>query len=820
MEKKLKLQVLDSGYLTDEKNRPVLYLLCSDENKRKVVVLDESFKPYFYAIPNSNDEKDVEEAKDYIKKAFEKNYVLNVEILEKVVNLKKRKILKIIVDHPSNVPKLREVIGTLPFIEELREYDILFHRRYLVDNAIEPMDWYEVEGEVVDPKERYGFSIDADEIILKKSMKRLYLTKNSFRYLAFDLETIEDGETKIIMASVFFDNGKGLAITYKDINAKNIEVVKVANELGIIKKLVEVIKNYKPHFIITYNGDAFDMKVLKDRCKKYKMELCFDDYGISKVKFKRKGRTSIAEVPLFPHIDLFAFVSNIMFSMLDTEVLSLEAVSQEILGEGKYDVSWEEIEYAWRNNENLEKVAEYCIRDSELTIMLFDALSSNIFSLSALTYLTPFDVTRSTYSNLVESFAIRKAFKANYVVPNRPSHEEMEMRRESDTYEGAIVIEPKPGLHENIAVFDFRSLYPSIIVTHNIDPDTINCSCCDRETGHAVPGKPYYFCKKIQGFIPSILKELIEKRVEIKKKLKEIKEKDKKLYKIMDSRQKAMKTVANAFYGYLAFVGSRFYDKRCAESVTAFGRHYIKTIVRMAEAKGFEIIYGDTDSIFLKIDGKTKKDSFAFLKEVNEFLPGIIELDFQGFYKRGIFVPRKLGGGGAKKRYALIDENGNLVIRGFERVRRDWSKLARKTQEIVLRLVLENKVNEAINYVKKTIEDLRSGKVSKEDLCIYTTLTKSPDKYDQIGPHVAAAKKAMARGIKIRPGETIKYIITKKPGSISDKAELDIFADSYDPEYYIKHQVLPAAMRVLGALGIKEGEILGKGKQVNLFSFK
>ena len=310
---------------------------------------------------------------------------------------------------------------------------------------------------------------------------------------------------------------------------------------------------------------------------------------------------------------------------------------------------------------------------------------------------------------------------------------------------------------------------------------------------------------------------MIEKRTEIKKKMKETK--DELLKKVLDSRQQAMKTVANAFYGYLAFVGSRFYDKRCAESVTAFGRHYITMIAEMAKQHGFEVIYGDTDSIFLKVGEKSKEDVMQFLNEVNSKLPGIMELEFEGLYKRGLFVKRKSGGGGAKKRYALIDYEGNMVIRGFERVRRDWSKLARETQEKTLYYVLNGEVEKAVEYVKSVIERLKKGEVDKEELCIYTTITRGLDSYEQIGPHVAAAKKAVARGLEIKPGETIKYIITRGSGSISDRAELSVFAESYDPEYYIHHQVLPAAMRVLGVLGYTEDMILSGTKQTGLFQF-
>ncbi len=795
-----------------EDNKPVLRLLLADESGRRIVALDDSFEPYFYAIPEKAE--DIKNLADRIAKLefMDAGRIIKpkrTEIVKKRVGIEEKDVIKIVCALPSDVPKLRENVALIPGIKELREFDILFNRRYMIDRGIEPVDWYEIEGQAVDFD-----NFPCDIAIKIERIKRLYKSEKAYRFVAFDLETMEEnGEFKIIMASVMFDDGAKRVITTADIDTEFVE--KVETERELIEKLCRIIAERKPHFVLTYNGDGFDFKVLRERADKMKIKLEFGRNA--SVRFRRKGRASAAEINGYVHIDLFPFVSVIMAPSLNTEVFSLEAVAQELLGEGKHEMTWEEIEQSWRNQQNLEAIAEYCLRDSELVVMLAEAILPNIFSLASLTYMNPFDVCRSSYSQLVENFAIRKAFKLNYVVPNKPTQEEMDVRRQAEAYEGAIVIQPKPGLHENIAVFDFRSLYPSIIITHNIDPSTINCKCCAKDKAYRVPNKPYYFCRNVRGFIPTILEELITKRMEIKNKLKDIK--DEKLRKLLDSMQHAMKTVANAFYGYLAFLSSRFYDRRCAESVAAFGRYYITLIAGMAEKRGFEVIYGDTDSIFLKINSKTKDDILAFLKEVNDSLPGIMELEFQGMYKRGIFVRRKTGEGGAKKRYALIDEEGNITIRGFERVRRDWSKLARETQEKVLYFVLNGEVDKAVNFVRDTIERLKNGKVEKDELGIYTTITRDVSSYEQIGPHVAAARKAIARGMVIRPGETIKYIITRGTGSISDRAELINFADSYDPDYYINNQVLPAALRVLSVLGFTREQILSGTRQVGLARF-
>jgi len=216
------------------------------------------------------------------------------------------------------------------------------------------------------------------------------------------------------------------------------------------------------------------------------------------------------------------------------------------------------------------------------------------------------------------------------------------------------------------------------------------------------------------------------------------------------------------------------------------------------------------------------KKALEFVENVNKSLPGIIELEFRGIYEAGIFVSRERGEVGAKKRYALIDYEGNLEIRGFETVRRDWCELSKKIQREVLVTILKEKNREkAIQLVRDTIKKIRERKVSLEDLIIYEQITRPLSQYQQIGPHVRAAMKARERGRLIGEGMVIGFIIVRGSGSISERAEPaeDVTIEDYDPEYYIHHQILPAAMRVLKALEVKEEEILKGKEQIDLKKF-
>jgi DNA polymerase Pol2 len=419
--------------------------------------------------------------------------------------------------------------------------------------------------------------------------------------------------------------------------------------------------------------------------------------------------------------------------------------------------------------------------------------------------------------NLVEQLLINKAQAENVIVPNTPKEEEI-LKRRANPIVGAFVKVPDPGIYENIAVFDFRSLYPSIIISYNIDPFTLNCKCCSEKEAFVSP-MGHRFCAKKKGLIPKVLEELLDKRMEIKKELKSC-DPNSKEYKMLATRQQALKIILNSFYGYLAYPRSRWYSREAGESTTAWGRHYIQEKMKEAEQAGFKVLYGDTDALFLLLGDKTKKDALEFVKKINANLPEKMELELEDFYTRGIFVSKKLSkeeAVGAKKKYALLSESGKIKIRGFELVRRDWAKIAKSTQEKVLETILkEGSKEKALKVVLDVIDNLKNNKVKLEDLVIYTRLKKSIKKYALISPEVAAAQKAIKAGIPLEEGAIVSYIITKKGKTISEKAELAELAKDYDADYYIQHQIIPAVLKILKELGVSEDDLLFKGKQTKL----
>ncbi|MFC1454898.1 DNA polymerase domain-containing protein [Candidatus Undinarchaeota archaeon] len=200
-----------------------------------------------------------------------------------------------------------------------------------------------------------------------------------------------------------------------------------------------------------------------------------------------------------------------------------------------------------------------------------------------------------------------------------------------------------------------------------------------------------------------------------------------------------------------------------------------------------------------KTPEKFAKKVEKFLTEVNKDLPGAMRLELEGYFRRGVFI--------TKKRYALIDYEGNIKTRGLEVRRRDWSKISKQTQQEVIRAVLEGKKEDAFEIVQKVILRLKKGEVETEDLIIYTQLIKDLDEYKAEGPHVAAARRAKEAGRQVEKGSVIGYIVLKgdAKGRIRDRAmPVEMYEGGYDPKYYIEKQVLPPVLRILEVFGYKE----------------
>ncbi len=774
------------------------------KSKGKVFgALDTNFHPYFYLKPH-NASFDVNSIKKIeILHDGETIRVHDAEIVEKSISGTKLQLAKIYSLNTRSIPKLSE--SMLEF-GEVYEYDILFWKRYLIDHNISPLSGVKVK---VHAQENY-FIID--EITQSNVEPKL-------TYICFDIETYNPNIAPrpdidpCIMISYETGSIRGV-ITTKPI--KKDFVTTCNDEKSMLLKFIEIIKNEDPDIIAGYNSSNFDVPYLMKRAKKLGIKFDITRFG-EEAREENHGLIKAIKIPGRINLDVYnvaRFVSIVGASetLLKINRFTLGDVYRAITGDTKRTVDKKNIWQQWDGSQSeLENLAEYSLSDSISLRSLYEFFLPLEVEVAKVTGTTLSETAVSTTGQLVEYLLMKYASLNKEIIPNKPKDQDI-AKRNSNPITGAYVKTPDAGIYDNIAVFDFRGLYPSIIIANNIDPSTICSSCTEF---YASP-EGIKFAKTPIGIVPTALSMLISERAEIKKRYK--KEPDNKY---LAARSQALKILANSFYGYLGYSRSRWYSRECASSVTSFGRETILNTINNAENLGFKVIYADTDSVFLLMAQKSKIDAQEFMKSINKKLPGAMELELEDFYVRGVFVGKKgKSESGAKKKYALLSESGRIKIKGFELVRRDWSNISRETQRKVLEAILKDGSKEkAMSIVKEVVKDLRDGNVNLKDLVIYTQIRKKIDSYDSKSPELHAAKKALEDGVKRKDeldGATIGYIITKNGNTISDKAEIEDTAKTYDPDYYINNQVLPATLKILKELGFSEEELKGAGSQRKL----
>jgi len=780
----------------DYDENAVVKILGVTKDSKKVCVYDNSLEPYFWVF-NNNIEKHKEEILK-IKDEEQDAYVTKIEAHEKHYLGKNINALKVFYNNPK---KINYILDKIDNNLNKVEVDINFSRRYLFNKGVTMMTLTRAEGELV-------YEGDFDYCINGSLKQESQEFLDNPKVLSVDIEVYgtHGGIDKvkndpIIMIGVYGGDLKKV-LTWKKFDAQDyVEVLQ--GEAEMIERFIEIIKEYSPEIIIGYNSDEFDFPYIKARAEKYGIKVDFGNENNLKLT---RGLESNAKINGIIHLDLLKFVKKNMSANLQLESYSLDSVAKELLEEGKKEIDFDGVMEAWDANQDLREFSEYNIKDNELTLRIFHKIYPIISELVKLIGINMYDICRMSYGQLVENYLIKRANEFNEIIPNKPMHEEISYRR-IEKYQGAFVMEPKVGMYDEIAFLDFRSLYPSIIIAKNIYPGNLN-----NKEGYKTPEifdngikKVYYFDTKEEGFIPQIIKDVIIRRNRIKEMTK--KENDVTL----KARSYALKTIANSAYGMYGFFGARYYSRECAESITAFGRQYIQDTIKKAEDNGFIVIYGDTDSVCLSLKNKTRKDALNFLEDINKELPSLMELELENFYQRGLFVGKKSEQQGAKKKYALMQNNEKIKITGFETIRKDWSIIARETQLKVIELILkEGNYENALEFVKKVIKDIKDKKIELKKMVIKEQLKLPLESYRQIGPHVAVARKMKERGMNTSPGASIYFIVSNEQGMIRDKARIPSECRDYDSNYYIENQIMPSVEKIFEVFGISKDQILIK----------
>ena len=584
--------ILDIDYVTFEE-KPVIRLFSKDGDKN-IVLLDDTFEPYLYVMSDEIDEC-----------MSEINSNLDVVRVEKVIKKDfqiENEFIKVTFKHPQELAKSRDALRDLETVLQIREFDIPFYRRYLMDRDVIPMTEVIATGEKV---ERF-LDLDSEkqdiEIIrLTDKLQRIEEYPQKFRILSFDLEVRNphgmpnSEEDEIIMIGVSSNFGINQVISTKTNSDDRKDFVnQVESEKAMIEEFVNIIKENNVDIIVGYNSDNFDFPYLKDRAKILDVDL---DIGMddSSVKFIRRGYANAASFKGLIHVDLYL----VMRRYMTLERYTLERVYYELFGEEKIDVPGERIWEFWDNGgEELDNLFDYSLDDVVSTLKIAEQTLPLNLELTRIIGQPLFDVSRMATGQQAEWFLVKQAYFDDEVVPNKQGSNFAD-RAAAEDNEGGYVKEPEKGLHENLVQFDFRSLYPSIIISKNISPDVMVLGDVKNEDLYNIsPEHGIKFKKSPQGFIPSVIDKILQERFRIKREMKASTDETQK--KSLDVQQQAIKRLANTMYGIYGFPRFRWYSFECAKAITSWGRQYIKSSIKKAEEYGFYTIYADTDGFYAK----------------------------------------------------------------------------------------------------------------------------------------------------------------------------------------------------------------------------
>ena len=637
---KRNIVLLDIDYIThDEKPVMRLFGKAKGEKSNDLIALDDSFVPYLYALPSNDIDKcikDLEELKSEEEIDFKELEKVNKKDFQVPTEF-----VKISFNHPQDVPKYRDKIWDLDSVKQLREHDIPFYRRYLIDNALVPMAELELEGELLDSFETIDSDNDSLEILkLSKSPITANTDFQQFRMMSFDLEVRNPhgmpnpNEDEIIMIGIDSNVGVRKVISTKGDEFENDPemyfIEKVDTEKEMIESFIKTVKENNIDIIIGYNSDLFDFPYLKDRAKIWGLDL---DLGVdgSSMKSIRRGFNNAATFKGLLHVDLYL----VMRRYMSLDRYTLERVYFEFFGEEKIDVPGDRIYEFWDNGgRELKNLFKYSLDDVVSTLKIAQETLPLNLELTRIVGQPFVDVTRMATGQQAEWYLVRKAYEVDEVVPNKPNMT-MKNIKERGSNSGGYVKEPEIGLHENLVQFDFKSLYPTLIISKNISPDVLvkdnvsyNAKFEDFETGYdeiddlteeelsseidndeeyyISPEHFFKFKKEPQGFIPSALEGILNERFAVKKRMKETD--DPVLKKSLDVQQQALKRLANTMYGVYGFLRFRWYSFECAQAITAWGRQHIKKAMKEAEDYGFKAIYADTDGFYAKYVPEMKKE--------------------------------------------------------------------------------------------------------------------------------------------------------------------------------------------------------------------
>ena len=715
-------------------------------------------------------------------------------------DLSGRPLLRVETDVPAMVPRLRtkvEQAGGCAL-----EADIRFAYRYLIDRGIR--GGIEIEGPAEEP--RPGL------LRFRNPEVRPAESRPALRTLSLDLETTPDA-SRILSAALVMNAGPDGAAREEVhlVYASELRgAIVYPDEASLLRALVQRFQELDPDVILGWNVVDFDLRVLLARCQALDVACPFGRSRDEPRLLTERGARNRSRALLPGRIVLDGI--PLVRDALRLPDYRLETVAQEVLGRGKkidHEASDAAAEILRMYHEEPEALVAYNLEDARLVPEILE--KEGLFDLT---------VERSRLSGMqldrvgasIASFDLLylpELQQRGLVAPS------VEPERKVAQVQGGAVLEPQPGLHRDVALLDFKSLYPSLIRTFHLDP-------LAHARGHPgdieAPGGALF--SRREAILPGILKGFMARRAAAKARGDR-------------HADQALKIMMNATFGVLGAASCRFFDPEIANAITGFGQQTLHWTREAFEAAGVSVLYGDTDSVFVALP--EARDPEARLAEACSLRDRVqtqistrirreyrvepcLELELERIFDR-LLLPRVRGGrSGSKKRYAGWCE-GELVVVGLESVRRDWPQVAHRLQEgMLLRLFTDRPL---APFVRQLVEALRAGDLDDELVYRKRIRKGSLHRYTANAPHIQAARKFIQlanrkadRKAAAHAPRSIRYVVTATgpepvlPGRPLPRA--------IDHAHYVERVIRPVARSILEEIGESFEDAVGEPHQLSL----
>ncbi len=603
-----------------------------------------------------------------------------------------------------------------------------------------------------------------------------------------------------------------------------------ADERQLLKQFIADVREFDADILIGWNVINFDFSLLQQRCDLLGIRFAIGRDGSTPYWRKNSNNSEqhfieIAGRVVLDGIDLLKTATYNFASF------SLDNVAHNLLGIGKKvsDVENRVQEITDNFHHDKPALAAYNLEDCRLVWLIFGKTQLLDFA-QLRAQLTGLAIDRvggsvAAFTNLY----LPKLHRSGYIAPNMGDGES------GLVSPGGYVMDSIPGLYDNVLVLDFKSLYPSIIRTFKIDPmglieglKTVNnlkspCEIDNAEQAEVISGFDGAYFSREQHFLPDIIESLWSER-------------DKAKQQNNAALSQAIKIIMNSFYGILGSTGCRFFDPRLSGSITKRSHEILKTTSTWIETKGYKVIYGDTDSIFVAIGSdkskqQAKKIGLELQNIVNEKwqqtlkqdfnITSQLDIEFETHFSKFLMPTVRGSDIGTKKRYAglvsdLNDEHApcKLIFKGLESVRTDWTQLAKDFQKVLYLKVFNQE--DVVDYVKETLERTLAGEFDDKLIYRKRIRRKLIDYVKNVPPHVKAARLAdsvnekLGKPLKYQRRGWIEYCITLQGPQVVEQ-----LAAPLDYQFYVDSQLATVADAILPFIGTSFSQITDK--QLGLF---